>query len=290
MEQESPRNLEPAESLNFSLSPDETDYSLDVFRKAVPGQARTREMLRLLGSTRNDHCLDLSGANAATTYWLTHSGGTWVSMTQSEPAAEARRRFLGEKVSVFNGLPLAFPDKSFDVVVVGDLLTRIADLDLLVTELHRVLKPAGRLVLDVAHARPLSWLRPLQRGMPSYYYGQEFRPGYSERELFNLLKDGFDVQQVRSYSRFFLTLTDLLVERAINGARIRSDSAIRIKRIYTLAYPFFLIATQLDNILFWTRGYRLAALAKRHIWRPRNTPVIKENRPVSKAVLSTVRR
>jgi hypothetical protein len=41
--------------------------------------------------------------------------------------------------------------------------------------------------------------------------------------------------------------------------------------------------------MFWTRGYRLAALAKRHIWRPRNTPVIKENRPVSKAVLSTVR-
>ncbi len=290
MEQEPIQNREAAESLNFSLSPDETDYSLNVFRKAVPGQIRTREMLRLLGPTRNNHCLDLSGADASTTYWLTHSGGTWVSLAQSDPAAEARRRFLGDKVSVFNGLPLAFPDKSFDVVVVGDLLTRIVDLDFFVTELHRVLKPSGRLVLDVAHVRPLSWLRPLQRGMPAYYSGQVFRPGYSERELFMLLKDGFDVQQVRSYSRFFLTLTDLLVQRAINGARIRSDSASRIQRIYVLAYPFFLVAAKLDNLLFWTRGYRLAALAKRHIWRPRNTPVIKKNRPVSKAVLSTVRR
>jgi SAM-dependent methyltransferase len=290
MEQQSTRNTDPAESLNFSLSPDETDYSLEVFRKAVPGQIRTREMLRLLGPTRNDHGLDLGAGDASTTYWLTHGGGTWVSLTQSEPAAEARRRFLGDKVTVFNGLPLAYPDKTFDVAVVGDLLNRISDLDFLVTELHRVLKPAGRVVLDVSHARPLSWLRPLQRGMPAYYSGQVFQPGYSERELFMLLKDGFDVQEVRSYSRFFLTLADLLVQRAINGARIRSDSAIRIKRIYALTYPFFLAAVQLDNLLFWTRGYRLAALAKRHIWRPRNTPVIQGNLPVSKAVLSTVRR
>ncbi len=231
MEQEPTRNSKPVESLNFSLSPDEADYSLDVFRKALPSQTRTREMCRLLGSTRNDHCLDLSGGDASTAYWLTHSGGTWVSLAQSESAAAARRRFMGDKVTVFKGLPLEFPDKSFDVAVVGELLTRIADLDFLVTELHRVLKPTGRLVLDVPHARPFSWLRPLQRGMPSHYYGQEFRPGYSERDLFILLKDGFDVQEVRSYSRFFLTLADYLVQRAIKGARIRSDSVIRIKRI-----------------------------------------------------------
>jgi SAM-dependent methyltransferase len=290
MQQESIQKPAPAEALNFSLSPDATDYSLDVFRKAVPGQARTREILRFLGSTRNDHCLDLTGCEASITYWLTRSGGTWVSLTQSEPAAEARRRFMGDKVAVFNGLPLTFPDKTFDVAVIGDLLTRGSDLELFVTELHRVLKPTGRLVLDVAHARPLSWLRPLQMGMPAYYAGQVFKPGYSARDIFLLFKDGFDVQEVRSYSRFFLTLADLLVQRAINGARIRSDSAVRIKRIYTLAYPCFLVAAQLDKLLFWTRGYRLAALAKRHIWRPRNTPVIKENRPVSKAVLSTVRR
>ena len=289
MDQPVPRVGADSEPLNFSLSPDGTDYSLDVFRRAVPAQVRTREMLRLLGSTRSDQCLDLSGGDASTTYWLTRSGGVWSSLAPSEPSAEARRRFLGDRVSVFTGLPLPFPDKAFDVAVVGDPLTRLSDLDRLVSELHRVLKPAGRVVLDVPHARPISWLRPLQRTMPAFYVGGEFRPGYSERDLFMLLKDGFDVQQVRSYSRFFLTLTELLVQRTVQAARIRSDSALRIKRTYAMAYPFFLAAIQADKLLFWTRGYRLAALAKRHIWRPRNTPVIKENRPVSKSVLSTVR-
>lgn len=290
MEQSNPNPAVQSEALNFSLGPDETDYSLDVFRKAIPGQIRTREMVLLLGSTRKDQCLDLSGGDAATAYWLTRSGGEWTSLAHSEPAAEARRRFLPDRVNVFTGLPLPFPDKTFDVAVVGDLLTRVGDLDLLITELHRILKPAGSLVLDVAHARPLSWLRPLQRTMPAYYAGQTFRPGYSERDLFLLLKDGFDVQEVRTYSRFFLTLTDLLVQRAVTAARIRSDSARRIKRIYAVAYPFFIGAIQFDKLLLGTRGYRLAALARRHVWRPRNTPVIQENRPVSKAMLSTVRR
>lgn len=289
MEQIASNSLAKPEPLNFSLSPDETDYSLDLFRKAVPGQVRTREVLRLLGPTANQQCLDMTGGDASATYWLTRSGGAWTSLAPTEAAAVARRRFLGDKAGVFTGLPLAFPDKSFDAVVIGDLLGRIEDLDRLVPELHRVLKPAGRLILDVARARPISWLRPLQRGLPAYYAGGEFRPGYSDRDLFQLLKDGFDVQEIRSYSRFFLTLADLLVQRVVGRSRIRSDSAVRIKRVYALAYPFFLAAARLDSLLFWTKGHRMAALAKRHIWRPRNTPVIRENRPVSKSVLSTVR-
>ena len=282
-------SIAPAETLNFSLSPDEADYSLDVFRKAVPGQIRTRELIRLLGSTRNHQCLDLTGGDASVTYWLTRGGGTWSSLAPTESSAEARRRFLGDKVAVFKGLPLPFPDKQFDAVVIGDLLLRVDNLDLAVTELHRVLKPAGRLVIDVAHVRRLSFLRPLQMRTASYYAGGVFRQGYSDRDLFMLLKDGFDVQQLRTYSRFFMTLADLLVQRNVGSARIRSDSIVRVKKVYAFAYPFFLAAKWLDALLFWTRGYRLAALAKRHIWRPRNTPVIKENRPVSKAVLSTVR-
>jgi SAM-dependent methyltransferase len=290
MEQSVSNSVVDPEPLNFSLSPDETDYSLDVFRRAIPAQIRTRELVRLLGPSRQDHCLDMTGGDASATYWLTRGGGSWVSLAPTGAAVEARRRFMGDKASLFTGLPLAFPDKSFDAVVVGDLLSRIEDVDLLVPELHRVLKPAGRLILDVAHVRPLSWLRPLQRRLDAYYSGGRFRAGYSDRDLFMLLKDGFDVQEIRTYSRFFLTLADLLVQRTVSGARIRSDSAIRIKRAYTLAYPFFMAAVQADNLLFWTKGYRLAALAKRHIWRPRNTPVIKENRPVSKSVLSTVRK
>lgn len=278
------------EPLNFSLSPDETDYSLDLFRKAVPGQIRTREMLRLLHAQPRERCLDLSDGDAAASYWLTRSGGEWDCLASTDSGVTARNRFLPGRAALFKGLPLPFPDKTFDVAVVGDRMMRLQEAPRLVTELHRVLKPAGSLVLDVAHARPFSWLRPLQRRLPGFYGGGRFHPGFSDKALFRLLKDGFDVQEVRSYSRIFLTLVDLLLQQAVQRARIRSDSARRIRRSYAVAYPFFLAAAWVDPLLIGSRGYRLAVLAKRHIWRPRQSPVIRGNRPVSKAVLSTVRR
>jgi SAM-dependent methyltransferase len=45
--------------------------------------------------------------------------------------------------------PLPFEDESFDVVVAGELLEHIRDPAGLVAELHRVLRPGGRLVASV---------------------------------------------------------------------------------------------------------------------------------------------
>jgi hypothetical protein len=112
------------------------------------------------------------------------------------------------------------------------------------------------------------------------------RPGYSESELFNILKHGFDVHNMRTYCRFFVELTDTFVRASCANA-IESDpnSDKSLRRIYSIAYLPYRLAFQFDMLSFLSRGYNLIATAKRRAWRPRNTPVLVDGRSISEAVL-----
>jgi len=112
------------------------------------------------------------------------------------------------------------------------------------------------------------------------------RPGYSESELFNILKHGFDVHNMRSYSRFFVELTDTFAQFFKARARdVDPGNERRVKNIYSFAFLGYWIASVFDILLFFTRGYNLIATAKRRAWRPRNTPVLIDGRSISEAVL-----
>ena len=64
----------------------------------------------------------------------------------------------------------------------------------------------------------------------------------------------------------------------------RSDAAVM--RMYSVAGIFYVLAAQLDMLLFFTRGHYLIAHAKRRAWRPRKTPVQSDGRTITEAVLS----
>ena len=114
------------------------------------------------------------------------------------------------------------------------------------------------------------------------------RPGYSESQLFSILKHGFNVLNMRSYSRFMVEFTDTLVQ--FFAARIKSGEGRsnddRITRLFSIAGPLYRLAFQIDMLLFFTRGYYLIAMAKRRAWRPRKAPVLVDGRSISEAVLS----
>lgn len=249
------------------------------FRASLPEQLRLDELLRALGEVGDQTCLDVGADNPLLSYHLRRHGGVWHSAVMNEDEAGQVREVVGENVHVLNADALPFENKMFDAVAVIGMLERVLDDHVFVEECHRVLKPDGRLVLSVARRKPCS-LIPLLRRLPGSEQDRLgwVRPGYTEPQLFRVLKHGFDVHSVRSHGRFFVQLTDA----AVNALGGRGPS----RWFYTVANLFYRLAFQLDMLLFFTRGHSLVVLAKRRAWRPRMAPVLSDGRTISEAVLS----
>jgi SAM-dependent methyltransferase len=251
---------------------------------------RLQESLRFLdGGTEDKVCLDLGAGNAVVSYHLRKLGGEWHTVPGPEQGKPAVRAVVGKNVKESGGDgPLPFADKTFDVVVVFDALQRVRSPEDFIAECHRVMKPDGRLVVHVENVKRLSVIRALQSlARVTYERRGLVREGYTESALFALLKHGFDVYQVRSYSRFWVELVDLVV-RALLARRDPSapGHAEGMRRLYSAASPFYRLAYQLDMLMVFTRGHQLVAVAKRRAWRPRNAPVLADGRSISEVVLS----
>jgi len=268
------------------LSP-EAKQHLSIFRRALPMQVKLHEIIRSLGNTEKLVCLDIGADNAMMSYYLRRRSGEWHSAVCGQREADATNAVVGGNVYVIDGKTLPFKKGFFDVLVIFDYLERVESDEDFIEECHRVLKPDGRLIVNVANVRPWMALRPLRQmmGLTCDKKGL-VRDGYSESQLFNILKHGFDVHNMRSYSRFFVELTDTVVQFFKARAK-ESDPGDekKVKAVYSMAYLPYRIGYQFDMLLFLTRGYNLIAVAKRRGWRPRNTPVLVDGRSISEAVL-----
>jgi ubiquinone/menaquinone biosynthesis C-methylase UbiE len=266
----------------------EAGRQLSVFRNAVPLQAKLHEVLKFMDKTEGRICLDVGAANPMMSYYLRKRGGKWHSGITGVDQKETFLELLGDDVHEITGAALPFSDKTFDVVVIFDFLERVEKDSSFIAECHRIMKPDGTLVVNVAHTKKWTATKPLRMllGTAQRKKGA-VRAGYTESELFAVLKHGFDVYQMRSYSRFFVEVTDIFIQALAGKAASAKARGKEKKRAgVSIAGVFYRIAFQLDMLLFFTRGYYLIATAKRRAWRPRNAPVLVDGRSISEAVLS----
>jgi len=266
---------------------EEAKLELSVFKRALPMQVKLHEIIRSLGNTEKLVCLDIGADNAMMSHHLRKRGGEWYSAVKGQKECDAANAVVDGNVHIMEGKTLPFKKAFFDVLVVIDYLERAESDEGFIEECHRVLKPDGKLIVNVAQIRPWMVIRPLQQMMGLTFEKKGLvRPGYSESQLFNILKHGFDVHNMRSYSRFFVELTDTFVQflKARAGESDPGNNK-KVKNLYSMAYLPYRIGYQFDMLLFFTRGYNLIATAKRRAWRPRNTPVLVDGRSISEAVL-----
>jgi ubiquinone/menaquinone biosynthesis C-methylase UbiE len=278
----------------------ETDWHLKLFRKSLLKQAKLAEIVRLLGPTGGQVCLDVGGDNGVIPYYLRQGGGEWHSADLSEKAVQSMRKLLGDRVHLISGPKLPFQDAMFDAVVIIDLLEHLQQDAEFIQECHRVMKPAGRLIVNVPHVKRRAVLPPLRRmlGLTDDLHGH-VRPGYTQSQLYEVLKDGFNVEKAHTYSRFFVESVDTVIQFMVRRANKRREAGAKgvmideqdfakmekMFRAYSLLYPFFWLAAQLDVGLFFTGGYSLIARATWRPWRPRRSPVLADGRSIAEAAL-----
>jgi len=265
------------------------EEQLFAFRKSLPMQVVLREVLRMAGDTSDLDCMDVGAPNCMISFHLRKNGGEWETVATGQDMASFDAVLEGHTHRI-DGPKLPFENKTFDLVIVfGGVAGSRADMPL-IEELHRCLKPDGRLILLVRRLNRWSLLRPLRTWL-ARLGGVDGGEGCSESDLFGVLKDGFDVHEVRMFGRFFMALAEMLTARALfKVGAVKDISGSRVRRAWAASGILYRLAFQLDMFLVFSRGHRLLVMSRRRAWRSRQAPVLVDGRSISEAVLSRAPR
>jgi SAM-dependent methyltransferase len=268
-----------------------------IFEKSWPLRAKIRQVTGMLHNLEGKSGLLVGCLEGSLYFAMKSKGGTWQCTEIGKGRAAELADLIGEEVPEAGKGRLPFEDGLFDAVIVADRMEWIEDDSRFVAECHRVLKTSGYLIILAAHAKRGGLLQPLRRRLSVDSRTRGARPGYTESRLFQVIKDGFDVQEITTYSRFFEELVGIFVQLALRRAQHRwgiNDSPeagnlveAQTLRVYSFSYPLFWVASQLDLLLFFTKGYNLVAVAQRRLWRARRAPILVDGRSIADATINT---
>lgn len=252
--------------------------------------------MRMLDKVNGQQVLEMSADDAVGVAMRNAGGGggaVWTSLAVSETQAELLAEAGIDRIHLAVLPQLPFEDGSFDAVVASDMLEYVDKPADLMAELHRTLRSKTRLILHVRRKRRtlVGWFRKLS-GLTDPVRPM-VHPGFTPTELFDVLKDGFDVQETAGYGRFFSEFASLLAElfagvipsscepAALNERRLRRAAAV-----FTAFTPIFWLAGLLDGIFFFLPDHHMVLRAKRRMmWVPRVTPRLRDGRSIAEAAL-----
>jgi SAM-dependent methyltransferase len=263
------------------MSSPNTEWALAIFNRSVLKQAKLRQILDHLDDPTGKTSLDIGADNGVISYLLRRRGGEWHSADLNERAVTSIRQLVGTNVHRIDGGRTAFEDGFFDQVVVVDFLEHIPDDRSFARELARILRPGGRLIINVPHLKPGSRLIQFRHaiGLTDAWHGH-LRPGYSVEGLRQLLGPAFLIEKATTYSRAFSELVDT----GLNGLYLRmqrkegeqagsskgtviTDADLRRHRkqfvLLSVLYPLIWSFAKLDALLWFRPGYKLILSARR---------------------------
>lgn len=241
------------------------ELQLARFRVSVLKQAKWRELSRAAGNTQGLRALDLGTDNGVIGLLFRERGGEWTSADRTPEAVDAIRQTLGEPVVQLRDATLPFPDASFDLIVIADLLEHVADDRGMLAEVARCLRAGGRAIVNVPRLKPWGVLGPLRHavGLTDAWHGH-LHAGYDERSLRALLPATLRLTGARDYVRFF----SYALDTALNVARVRASAMAgpngrQVSGAARRLYPAMRAFAALDALVPFTRGYMLVATLER---------------------------
>jgi ubiquinone/menaquinone biosynthesis C-methylase UbiE len=253
------------------------ELPLPRFRVSVLKQAKWHALSHAAGNTRGKRALDLGTDNGIISWLFRQQGGQWTSADLTPHAVRAISRTLGEPVDEIRDARLPYPDATFDLIVVADMLEHVEDDRALLAEIARCLKIGGRAVVHVPRLKPSGLLHPVRRalGLTDEWHGH-LHPGYDARALRHLLPTTLRLVRTHDYVRFFSYALDTSINassgRASGANTIRTAKGTisvtagdekPVSRAVKAIYPVMRAFASLDSFIPFTKGYMLVATLER---------------------------
>lgn len=248
-------------------------WALRLFEKSPLKRDKVGALLSVLGDVQGKRCLDLGSDNGVVSLLLRRQGGSWASGDLTPETVDAIRGLVETDVHLVTENRLPFKDDEFDVVVVADMIEHVQNEAVFVTEIHRVLKPGGRLIVNTPHARnTLLRKTRLALGQTDEKHGH-LRPGYTRDSLTSLLRSGFEIQETKTYTKAFSETIDTAMQFGLESIGKKGSKKgvvvtggdlnrhAKLFKAYSAVFPFVWTFSRLDALLPFNDGYRLLLVA-----------------------------
>jgi hypothetical protein len=289
-------------AMDANLRSEVARWQEKLFKRSVRRQIRFRTIKELIGITTNQNCLEITAGDGMISARLREGGGRWKTLVLSGAAKSSLDWMVEDQVEILQDPAIKDPDGTYDVVVIVDALERVRDDYAFIKECHRVLKSDGRLVITAARKTLCLGVCPLRSmlGLSWHAKGLE-RAGYTSGELFEVLKDGFDVPETDSYSTCCVEIPGLICEAIANKMthgpyNMPSENTgteqfyqyTKLNALAMLVYPLMWLLVKIEEeLLFFASGHNLAAKTKRRVWRVRKQPILVDGRSIAEAAINT---
>ena len=175
---------------------DSADYDERAFYSIIPIQRywqRRRHSIILLWARGHERILDAGCGSSVIIQSLNHA----IGMDFLFPKLRFLRRY-GIPLANGSAFALPFKDNSFDCVISSEVIEHIPYDDALFTEMRRVLKDAGTLILGTPDYATLGWriIEPVYGFLIPGGYHDEHITHYTQVTLSDILKrHGFEVEE-----------------------------------------------------------------------------------------------
>ena len=268
-----------------------------LFARSIRRRRKLKELSALVGKTLNLQCLEISSGDGIISSGLRSLGGSWKTAVTAGAAADSLAFSTHETVATIENGILPYEDGAFDRVVIVDALKGIHDDYEFIRECHRVLNNDGWVIISETRRMPFSLaallrrllhLSPVNRG--------RYRNGYQAGDLFNLMKDGFDVPETITYSNGLLesaaVIGEFLQQRLFQDSywmirqRSEKDLLYRYRRYNGLSGATYPLQWMLSLPEFLP-GHHLLVKSRRRRWRPRLQPKLIDGRSIAEAAINT---
>ncbi|MFO7964776.1 MAG: methyltransferase domain-containing protein [Desulfobacterales bacterium] len=255
-----------------------TPWQLRIFQKTLKKKLRIKALAKHIGELAdNQRCLLVTCGdnNGAINYLLKSRGAKWSWADLEIQGIPEMADFLGDPVFHAKEDHLPFDDCRFDCVLSVDVQEHLNDPNPFTSELRRVTKKGGKVIVTVPNGddtKPVVRLKRLV-GMTNDVYGH-CRTGFTIEELSRLLSaNGIHPKAASSFSQGFTELLELFVNYGyvkILSKRSRAKvekgtiapstknqlkSVHRMFRVYSVLYPFCWTISRLDILFSGSVGY-----------------------------------
>ena len=262
----------------FSREDCRRHWQLALSSKSLKKRSKLARLLKMLGDTEGMRCAEIGCDRGVTSYYLRRCGGEWVSADPDEVNTAATLHLVGRAVVQADPTRVALKSGGFDCVVAIDSLEHVHADHELAGEIARILRPGGRAYVSTPQTGPFFLLHRVAAalGLKPSHYGH-VREGYTEAQLRALLEAaGLRVVETTSCSRFVTELIELLVnvaymfvlhKKAEGGIAPATQSALQKHglafRLFSALFPVLWLLSQLDRLLFFSKGYIIIVKAVR---------------------------